>query len=162
MALANKDNETIGIVLLNLGGPDSLQAVRPFLYNLFSDRDIIRLGPAFSQRPIAWLISGLRSKKTEEMYSLIGAKSPILDITKAQADALEKALNGSRFTVHGSRLFKVYVGMRYWHPYIKDTIQRILDEGIRHLIALSLYPHYSKATTGSTVTEFKRQIKDKG
>ena len=83
----------IGVVLLNLGGPDSLQAVRPFLYNLFSDREIIRLGPAFLQKPIAKLISTLRSGKTEHMYSQIGGKSPILDITTAQAEALEKALN---------------------------------------------------------------------
>ncbi len=159
--MTDKEKETIGVVLLNLGGPDSLQAVRPFLYNLFSDRDIIRLGPAFVQVPAAWLISRLNSKKTEEMYRLIGAKSPILDITKAQADALEKALNGSVSTVEGSR-FRVFIGMRYWHPYIKDAIRQISEYGIRQLIALSLYPHYSKATTGSTINEFKRQIKDRG
>lgn len=149
----NKD--TTGIVLLNLGGPDSLQAVRPFLYNLFSDRDIIRLGPSFLQKPIAWIISTLRSKKTEEMYSRIGGKSPILEITTAQAEALEKALN------QGSEgMFQVYIGMRYWHPFIKDTVQKIRDDGVKHLMVLSLYPHYSKATTGSSVTDFKRSIKD--
>lgn len=149
-------NETIGIVLLNLGGPDSLRAVRPFLYNLFSDRDIIRLGPPFLQKPLAWLISTLRSKKTEGMYSLIGGKSPILDITTAQADALEKELNNGR---EGSaEKFKVYIGMRYWHPFMKDTISRIKEDGIRQLIVLSLYPHYSKATTGSSVDDFKKAV----
>jgi ferrochelatase len=143
----------IGVVLLNLGGPDSLQAVRPFLYNLFSDRDIIRLGPSFLQRPVAWLISTLRSKKTEGMYRRIGGKSPILDITIAQASALEKELNkGSGIS------FKVYIGMRYWHPFIKDTAQKISDDGIKHLIVLSLYPHYSKATTGSSVADFKKAV----
>ena len=156
--MTNKKKDITGIVLLNLGGPDSLRAVRPFLYNLFSDREIIRLGPSFLQKPIAWLISALRSKKAEEMYSHIGGKSPILDITTAQAEALEKALNGSRFTVHGSRLFRVYIGMRYWHPFIKDTVQRIIDDGVKHLIVLSLYPHYSKATTGSSVSEFKKRV----
>ncbi|MBA3060581.1 MAG: hypothetical protein FP832_02840, partial [Nitrospirae bacterium] len=97
--------DTIGIILLNLGGPDSLQAVRPFLYNLFSDRKIIQLGPPFLQKPLAWLISTLRSKKTESYYSLIGGRSPILDITNAQAKALEKSLSksgvGSQSTTHG-------------------------------------------------------------
>jgi ferrochelatase len=90
---------------LNLGGPDSLQAVRPFLYNLFSDREIIRLGPSILQKPIAWLISTIRSKKTRKFYSLIGGKSPILDITKAQAEALEETLNqksGVRVPPHPS------------------------------------------------------------
>jgi len=152
--LTDRKKDITGVVLLNLGGPDSLQAVRPFLYNLFSDRDIIRLGPTFVQRPVAWLISRLRSKKTEEMYRRIGGKSPILDITKAQAAALEKALDGSRF--------KVFTGMRYWHPYIKDIVRDIVGEGIRHVTALSLYPHYSKATSGSTINEFRKQVTDTG
>ncbi|MEK7307596.1 MAG: ferrochelatase, partial [Nitrospirota bacterium] len=87
------DKETIGVLLLNLGGPDSIQSVRPFLNNLFSDREIIKLGPSFLQKPTAWLISSLRSQRTKKMYSLIGGKSPILDITAAQAELLEKALN---------------------------------------------------------------------
>lgn len=149
---------TIGVVLLNLGGPDSLQAVKPFLYNLFSDRDIIKLGPSFMQQPLAWLISTLRSPKSRRMYNLIGGKSPISDITEAQADALEKALNASRITHHASRSFKVYIGMRYWHPFIKDTVQKILEDGIKRLIVVTLYPHYSKTTTGSAVAEFKRAI----
>ena len=86
----------VGVILLNLGGPDSLQAVKPFLYNLFSDRQIIRLGPPFLQKPLALLISGIRSKKTRKYYSLIGGKSPIFDITLAQASALEDALNQTR------------------------------------------------------------------
>jgi ferrochelatase len=156
--------DTIGIVLLNLGGPDSLRAVRPFLYNLFSDRDIIRLGPPFLQKPLAWLISTLRSKKAEDMYSQIGGKSPILEITTAQAEALEKELNqGSGVGGQGSeKKFKVYIGMRYWHPFMKDTISRIKEEGIRRLIVLSLYPHYSKATTGSSVDDFKKAVQGSG
>ncbi len=151
-------SETIGIILLNLGGPDSLQAVKPFLYNLFSDRTIIQLGPPFLQKPIARLISMLRSKKTESYYRLIGGRSPILDITNAQAKALENALNSSRFTVHGSQLFKVYVGMRYWHPLIEDVIPQIYNDGIRKLIGLSLYPQYSLATSGSSFSKLKEVI----
>lgn len=146
-----------GVLLLNLGGPDSLKAVRPFLYNLFSDREIIRLGPPFMQRPLAWLVSFFRSSKTRGMYSLIGGKSPIVDITMAQAEGLQEALNQN--TDNPSSLsFKVYIGMRYWHPFIKDTVRKILSDGVKHLVVLSLYPHYSRATTGSAIAEFKRAI----
>ncbi len=170
MSGKDNDKETIGVVLLNLGGPDSLSAVRPFLCNLFSDREIIKLGPSFLQKPIAWMISVLRSKKAEKMYSLIGGKSPILDITKAQAEALERKLNtrnegrqttdGSSSLIHraSSLQFKVYIGMRYWHPFIMDTVDKIQRDGIKHLIVLSLYPHYSKTTTGSAIAEFKKAI----
>ncbi|MBM4135470.1 MAG: ferrochelatase [Nitrospira sp.] len=179
------DKETIGVMLLNLGGPDSIQAVRLFLYNLFSDRQIIQLGPSFMQKPLAWLIAKFRSKKTEKFYSLIGGKSPILDITSAQAKALEEALNqkaegrkqkppplfpplakggirggkNSEFQTPNSKLFfKVYIGMRYWHPLIDDVIPVIFKDGIRKLIALSLYPQYSIATTGSSLAQFKEAM----
>jgi ferrochelatase len=145
----------IGVILLNLGGPDSLDAVKPFLQNLFSDRDIIRLGPSFLQKPIASLIIKMKLKKTLTAYSLIGGKSPLLDITSAQAKALEKSLNSSQFTAHGSRPFKVYIGMRYWHPFTEESLQQMRKEGIKKIIALSLYPHYSVATTGSSVKDFK-------
>jgi len=168
------NKEPIGIILLNLGGPDSVQAVKPFLYNLFSDRKIIQLGPPFLQKPLARLISMLRSKKTEGYYRLIGGKSPILDITNAQAKALEEALNqasGVRCQVSeetekkntdspihpftDSPVFKVFVGMRYWHPLIEDVIHQIYNDGIRKLIGLSLYPQYSLATSGSTLSKFR-------
>ncbi len=168
MILTNINKEIIGVILLNLGGPDSLQAVRPFLYNLFSDRQIIRLGPSFLQKPLAWLISTIRSKKTEKLYSLIGGKSPILEITNAQAKALEDALNKqslvvssqlsenySLSTIHSSLSFKVYVGMRYWHPLTEEVVPKIAGDGIRKLFILSLYPHYSVATTGSSISKFR-------
>jgi len=142
----------IGVILLNLGGPDSLQAVKPFLYNLFSDRQIIRLGPPFMQKPLAWLISTIRSKKTEKMYSQIGGKSPIFDITKAQAKALEEALNkGSNRSIS----FRVYIGMRYWRPFAEDVVAEIFRDGIRKLVGLSLYPHYSVTTSGSSLSQFR-------
>jgi ferrochelatase len=152
------DRETIGIILLNLGGPDSLQAVRPFLFNLFSDRYIIQLGPPFLQKPIAWLIAKGWSKKTEKTYSLIGGKSPILDITRAQADALERALNLSNNSLSSSFSFKVYIGMRYWRPFIDEVIPVIYEDGIQKLIALSLYPHYSVATSGSSIAKFNEVV----
>ncbi len=150
----------IGVILLNLGGPDSLQAVRPFLYNLFSDREIIRLGPSFMQKPLAWLISSLRHKKTESYYSLIGSKSPILDITKAQADALEQLLNrpGSGGEGRQHEAYRVFVGMRYWHPLIEEVVPEISSAGITKVIAIGLYPHYSVATTGSSLSSLQKAV----
>jgi ferrochelatase len=164
--LGETEKNTIGVLLLNLGGPDSLQAVRPFLYNLFSDRSIIKLGPLFLQKPIAWLISGIRAQSTKKIYNLIGGKSPILDITTEQAKALEEALNSSLllqsphppFTKGGQGGIKVYVGMRYWHPFIDEVVPKIYNDGIRKLIVLSLYPHYSRATTGSALSQFKEVV----
>jgi ferrochelatase len=150
-----KKSQTIGVILLNLGGPDSLQAVRPFLYNLFSDRQIIQLGPSFMQKPLAWLISTLRSKKTERYYSLIGGRSPILDITLAQAKALEEALNQLSAISYQLSAFKVFIGMRYWHPLIEDVVPEIYKSGIKRLVALSLYPQYSIATSGSSISKLK-------
>jgi len=165
-----EDPKTIGVVFLNLGGPDSLQAVRPFLYNLFSDRQIIRLGPSLLQKPLAWLISSLRSKKTENLYRMIGDKSPILEITNAQAKALEETLNqgspppsspprGGRVSEGGMDVnFKVFVAMRYWHPFTEEVIPQMYNAGIRKIIALSLYPHYSVATSGSSFSKFKEVV----
>ncbi|MFZ3137853.1 MAG: ferrochelatase [Thermodesulfovibrionales bacterium] len=152
------NKETIGVILLNLGGPDSLQAVRPFLYNLFSDKQIIRLGPSFMQKPLAWLISTIRSKKTEQYYKLIGGKSPILDITKAQAKALEECLNSELRTQNSEHSFKVFIGMRYWSPFIEDIIPEIYNNGIRKVIALSLYPQYSVTTSGSSISKLKEVL----
>lgn len=139
------------IVLLNLGGPDSLKAVRPFLYNLFSDREIIRLGPAPLQRPIAFLISTLRAKKTKRCYSLIGGKSPILEITLRQADALSRAIG-----------LPVYVAMRYWHPSIEETLKRAKLDGIKRIFGISLYPQWSKATTGSSINALIKEAERLG
>jgi ferrochelatase len=147
-----------GVLLLNLGGPDSLAAVRPFLYNLFSDRDIIKLGPPFLQTPLACLISALRAKKVMAAYGLIGGKSPLLEITRAQAEALEHFLNKERSPATDHGLLKVYVGMRYWHPLIEETVGCMHREGIKKAIVLSLYPHYSIATTGSSLKRFKESI----
>ena len=164
--------ETIGVILLNLGGPDSLQAVRPFLYNLFSDRQIIRLGPSFLQKPLAALISTIRSIKTEKLYRLIGGKSPIKEITEAQARALEVALNKQPEVTaqdpaslnpsiersgdkQGGAGFKVYIGMRYWHPLIEEAVSKIHNDKIKKLLALSLYPQYSVATSGSSFLKFE-------
>jgi len=145
----------IGVLLVNLGGPDSLAAVRPFLFNLFSDREIIRLGPSFLQKPLAYLISLLRSGKTREAYALIGGRSPINEITRAQAEALERNLRNSAAITQGSGV-TVSVGMRYWNPYLEDVIGELHGQGVRRLLVLSLYPHYSVATTGSSLSHLHK------
>lgn len=139
----------IGVLLLNLGAPDSLEAVRPFLYNLFSDRDIIHF--PVSQKAFASLLSRMRARKVKKRYDAMGGKSPLLDITLEQAAALEKDLKG-----HGD--FKVYVGMRYWHPFIGEAVRQMSRDGIKKVVVLPLYPQYSKATTGSCLAEFKREV----
>lgn len=155
--MKSEAGRSTGVILLNLGGPDSLGAVKPFLFNLFSDREIIRLGPSFLQKPIAYLISSLRAGKTEDAYGLIGGKSPICDMTFAQAKALEEVLNKSEVSGQESGA-KVYVAMRYWHPLIEDVIPEICRDGVKRLIVLSLYPQYSVATTGSTLTKLDEVI----
>lgn len=135
------------ILLLQMGGPDSLEAVEPFLYNLFSDRDIIRIGPAFLQPLIARFISRRRSRKVVEYYRQIGGKSPLRELTEQQAAELERLL-GDRY--------RCFVAMRYWKPDTVEALAAIRREGISKVIALSLYPHYSRATTGSSFNELER------
>lgn len=138
------------VLLLQMGGPDSLQAIEPFLYNLFSDRDIIRIGPAFLQPTIARFIARRRSKKVMEFYRKIGGKSPIRELTWQQAVALEKALGIG---------YRCFVAMRYSKPDTAEAVAAISREGITKLIALSLYPHYSRATVGSSINELERELK---
>jgi ferrochelatase len=133
--------------------------VGPFLYNLFSDRTIIKLGPPFLQKPLARLITGLRSSRTKNMYRRIGGKSPLLAITTAQAAALEEALNSSEVKPQESTSYRVYVGMRYWRPFIEDSVGRMQADGIRDIVGLSLYPHYSAATTGSAMSKFDDSVR---
>ncbi|AUC59833.1 ferrochelatase [Cyanobacterium sp. HL-69] len=133
-----------GVLLLNLGGPEKLEDVRPFLYNLFSDPEIIRLPSPLLQKPLAWLISTLRSKKSEENYKEIGGGSPLLQITEAQAEALQ-----SRLKEHEGDI-KVYVGMRYWHPFTEEAIAQIKADNVQKLVILPLYPHFSISTSGSS------------
>lgn len=146
-------NESLGIVLLQLGGPDSLDSVEPFLYNLFCDPDIIDLPLAFLFRKrLARFIARKRAPKVQELYKNIGGKSPILDLTNAQARALENAL---RSTIDA----RVYVAMRYWHPLTAETIERVYADKPSRIILLPLYPHYSRSTTGSSVNEWHRVLR---
>lgn len=145
------NHEKIGVLLLNLGGPDRLEDVRPFLLNLFSDRQIIRLGPAFMQKIIARFIAYRRAPKSMANYRRIGGGSPIRAKTEEQARALEQTLSAvGRFVVRPC--------MRYWHPFASEVLEEMRAAQVRRLIALPLYPHYSIATTGSSVTDLQQQM----
>ena len=146
-------SEKTAVLLLQMGGPDSLDAVEPFLMNLFSDRDIIKIGPAFLQPLIARFIVKRRAPKVEGYYEQIGGKSPIRELTEAQARALEARLGPE---------FRCFVAMRYWKPSTIDALAAIRREGISRIIALSLYPHYSRATTGSSLNELNRVLDQAG
>ncbi len=145
-----QSRETIGVILLNLGGPDTLEDVEPFLFNLFSDRKIIRLSPfPFLQKFIAARIAKKRAPKSREAYRLIGGGSPLARITAAQGHALEDVLAAA-----GS--FKVRMAMRYWYPKAEETLRMFAQAGISKVVALTLYPHYSVATTGSSLDDLRK------
>ena len=141
----------LGIVLFQLGGPDTLEAIQPFLYNLFCDPDIIdfpfaRLG----RRPLARLIATTRAKKVEHHYSVIGGGSPIRRFTEIQARALQARLADLGVNA------RCFVAMRYWHPFTAEAIQQLRAAGCDEVVLLPLYPHYSSTTTGSSLNEWER------
>ena len=138
-----------GVILLNMGGPDTLDNVRPFLFNLFSDREIIPLGPAFLQKFLAWIIARRRAPKSRAIYARIGGGSPLKDISLRQAKALQEVLDEDGEYI-------VTIAMRYWPPFANQAIQELLRAGVDRLTALTLYPHYSKATTGSSLSHLQQ------
>jgi ferrochelatase len=137
------------VLLLQMGGPDSIDAVEPFLLNLFSDREIIKIGPAWLQPVIARLIVKRRARHVEENYRQIGGSSPLRRLTEEQAANLENELGDG---------YRCFVAMRYWHPSTIEALAEIKKAGISDITAVSLYPHYSKATTGSSIKELKRVL----
>jgi ferrochelatase len=140
-------SDKTAVLLLQMGGPDSLDAVEPFLYNLFSDRDIIKIGPAFLQPFIARMIVRRRAPKSAANYREIGGKSPLRALTEQQAAELERLLGDG---------YRCFVAMRYWKPFTDEALNAIRMEGIQRIIALSLYPHFSRATSGSSFNELER------
>jgi ferrochelatase len=138
------------IVLFNLGGPDSLENVEPFLFNLFNDPAILNL-PKFIRYPLAKLISKRRAPIARKIYQEIGGSSPILKLTMDQADSLQNLLN----TKQNNTEYKVFVTMRCWHPRASKTIQDVKKFNPNEIILLPLYPQYSAATSGSSLLEWK-------
>lgn len=136
------------VILFNLGGPDGPEAVKPFLFNLFNDRAIIGLPNPFRYL-LAKLISGRRAPKAREIYNEIGGKSPILENTEVQAQALQASLCGFGQV-------KVFTVMRYWHPRADEVARQVQDFAPEQLILLPLYPQYSTTTTASSFREWHR------
>jgi protoporphyrin/coproporphyrin ferrochelatase len=135
----------VAIVLMNLGGPDSLEAVEPFLFNLFSDPAIIRL-PSFLRLPLARVIARRRAQTARDIYRRLGGRSPLLANTEAQARALEAALGP------GHRCF---VAMRYWHPMSAQTASEVAEWGAEKIVCLPLYPQFSTTTTASSLAAWR-------
>jgi ferrochelatase len=142
----------VAVVLMNLGGPDSPAAVRPFLYNLFSDPAIIDL-PGPLRYPLAWLIARQRSRVAAEIYAHLGGASPLLANTEAQARALEAELGPE---------YRCFVAMRYWHPLTEAAVAAVQQWQPDEIVLLPLYPQFSTTTTGSSLAAWHGEAKRQG
>ena len=138
------------IILFNLGGPDKLENVEPFLFNLFNDPAILNL-PAFLRYPLAKLISNRRAPTAKKIYQEIGGSSPILELTKEQSKALETKLNNDDTSTE----YKCFVVMRCWNPRAEDVIKNVENYDPDEVVLMPLYPQYSAATSGSSIKEWK-------
>lgn len=143
----------IAILMLNLGGPGSLAEVRPFLRNLFADREIIRFpGGALGQRLFAWLLARRKAPESAANYALIGGCSPLVDWTLRQGEGMCALLRRE----HDLPVTALPC-MRYWHPTASAALERALAWGAEHIVAFTQYPHYSTTTTGSSLRDLRRQ-----
>ena len=169
-----RKEKTVGVVLFQLGGPDSPEAVEPFLYNLFCDPDIIQLPLGRARAPLARLLASKRASKVQHHYAAIGGRSPIRELTEQQVSALQAELSKSLRA-------RVVLAMRYWHPLTEEAVAKLeparpdelvnelvngpvgepvnelVDGPVDELVLLPLYPQYSKTTTGSSLNEWKRK-----
>ena len=147
----------LGIVLLNLGGPDSPEAVEPFLRNLFSDPEVIQLGWAsFLQGTLAKMIARRRAPLSREAYAQIGGRSPIRAESEAQAAAVAEALGRAGVTA------RPYVAMACWHPFSEEAIAAMRAYGVQNAVAVPLYPHHSRTTTVSSFNLLERAAAGSG
>jgi len=145
----------VGVVLFQLGGPDTLAAIEPFLYNLFCDPDIIDFPFArIGRKPLAKLISTTRAHKVQHHYATIGGGSPIRRFTERQARALQAELTEHGLNAH------CFVAMRYWHPFTSEAIAQLQGAQCDEVVLLPLYPQYSSTTTGSSLNEWRRLFRD--
>lgn len=150
-SLGSTKRRRVGVVLFQLGGPDSLEAVEPFLRNLFLDPDIIPMGPlGFLRGPLARYIAKKRSVPVASRYAQIGRRSPIAILTERQRRKLQTALEPYVDPV-------VVTAMRYWKPSTEDAVAALLAaDPLDDLVLLPLYPQYSYATTLSSMKEWRR------
>ena len=145
----------VGVVLFQLGGPDSPGAIEPFLFNLFCDPDIIDFPFArIGRKPLAKLISTTRAKKVQHHYQAIGGASPIRRFTEQQACALRDKLAADGVDA------SCFVAMRYWHPFTAEAIEQFRAAECDEVVLLPLYPQYSSTTTGSSLNEWRRLFQD--
>jgi ferrochelatase len=135
----------IAVVLMNLGGPDRLEAVQPFLFNLFSDPAILRL-PALVRLPLARVIARRRGRVAQEIYRKLGGGSPLLANTEAQARALQAVLGPQH---------RCFVAMRYWDPTSEETAREVADWAADEVVCLPLYPQFSTTTTASSLAAWR-------
>jgi ferrochelatase len=142
----------LAVVLFNLGGPDAPEAVEPFLRNLFCDPDIISL-PALLRLPLGRFIARRRAPVAQKIYAHLGGRSPIFEETRAQADALEKALSGDGVEA------KAFVAMRYWHPFSDGAARAVKSFDPDKIVLLPLYPQYSSTTSASSLKDWTRAAK---
>jgi ferrochelatase len=149
--------QKVAVVLFNLGGPDSLKAVKPFLFNLFRDPAIIDL-PAIVRYPFAALIANARDKSAQANYALMGGATPLLKETQAQAAALEAEIRARA----SGREAKVFFAMRYWRPFARETVREVAAFAPDVVVLLPLYPQFSTTTTASSIAEFKRLYRGSG
>src|SRR2546423_5764929 len=146
-----RTSRRVGIVLFQLGGPDTLEAIEPFLYNLFCDPDIIDFPFArIGRKPLAKLISTTRARKVQHHYATIGGGSPIRRHTERQARALEAELRNRGLEA------RCFVAMRYWHPFTQEAIDQLQAANCDEVVLLPLYPQHSSTTTGSSLNEWRR------
>ena len=142
------------IILFNLGGPDKIENVEPFLFNLFNDPAILNL-PTILRYPLAKLISNRRAPVAKKIYQELGGSSPILKLTKEQSNALEKKLNQTQEEDE----YKCFIVMRCWNPRAESVIKEVQSFGPNEIILMPLYPQYSAATSGSSIKEWKEVCK---
>lgn len=147
--MADVKKRKIAVILFNLGGPDSLEAVKPFLFNLFNDRNIINI-----PQPLRWMLATLisirRAPIARKIYAQIGGKSPIVAETNKQADALQAHMRQQGYTQ--VRCFTV---MRYWFPRLREVLREVHYFEANHIVLLPLYPQFSTTTTRSSLQEWK-------
>lgn len=141
-----------GVLLLNLGGPATLAEVRPFLFELFADPELVRLPVSALQKPLAWLLSTLRARRVARQYAQIGGGSPLRRLTEAQAVALQTELQ--QRGLHA----RVAVAMRYGQPSTAAALDQLARDGVTKLLALPLYPQFSVSTTGSSFKELAANL----
>ena len=146
----------VAVVLFNLGGPDRIESVRPFLENLFRDPAILRV-PGFIRPWLGKLIAMRRTKAASENYAILGGGSPLLELTEGQARALESSLAGE-----ADAEYRCFVAMRYWHPMSDACAAEVAAWGAEEVLLLPLYPQYSTTTTGSSLAEWTRAARKAG